>query len=1211
MPLIATAGDIKHLDISMCGIEGMLSASIIERLPQLQQLQCVADCEVRSSKLKLPPASVCSGGLGPINKFFFASDQKDLEDAAEAAASLLESTGLSVAPAVIRVIEWLLEQGRFDAPMVQQLWVSLVSSKNSNLYVSLVEAFLDKHLDCVSVVMKWRDNSGRTAEATALTLCKRAMSSRAYFMGCYDVPSCLQHEYMSATCKVYLVEMVSESKRTRVALKFMKNADEFEREKSSRDKLLGQNSSLDEPHSFIIETMNSYPHTDPALVAAIHKYRRLVDYDSPSLLVMPAADRNLRSIMDNERITNTFVIKDMFRQILDCVNFMHYRGLIHCDLKPRNIVRILLRLKLIDLDASAQIGKQYAWSKHSSAYMPPEAICLTMSAKCSEFVAAVDPSSPFRVELSFSVVLPSAVSSNQPFTVSLAPIHVYSVQKLVFDHSIDASSGVIVSDGSIIATLLEKLDTGKHEVSIVAVISGVLPAADAVSVRLQYVVNSLILKELLGPKHLVDCVASVRNPAKDAEANQTGPHDPSKLAFIPHGTKLSSDAAKREHRDFVPETCTPPDVAAALPPYLSESAIDFISSDLPPHWDDRTISNTNSENLLARQVSVAQCQYKLLAGSAQLALRSMRDAWISWQQQSSRHVSLHDWTQVSDPAAEMATAADSCKRYKRPRLSVASEPPTSLPAEVHLPPDRTSLCAAPVAPCRCSCDNFLPPGLRSGNASIPSGCIGLCGVAHVSHDMWALGVILYRLCVRRSLWSEDDDDNIKDDSGHLLELAQWTDSFKQERLLKIDDTATRLLVSKLLEKQPWMRPGSINEVLNLPFDEADVIRRNLGQMAVFENCLSSNLVGSVKDLHTGQFKDAAYGLRAYLQVDDSWDELVACSLEGMQAEVDLLKDCPDCARVQADVLQQLGRSGDAAVTYKLALALADLQEQRRGRQALNAARIAQDLRMQLCATEGWYYGLPNSIKWPCDTLKVDSSAFCQPMCKHCQKYCLDYSSISADLRYIMHEAASEKTEWNGIRDRGRAGRRLADFMKEWQAAAAQLTAAELAALRLYTSHSFNCINIPMRDTDRKSPHPLPGIVSNIQRGLKKLRALGSAESSSKQTVVLWRGMGNMQLPPQFSAEGGTELAPMSTTTDLGVAIGYAVKKHTRSALLFRFVTRNNLERGADVQWLSMFPGESETLFPPLTFIQRTRAEPQVVVHNGVTVTVVELSTTLA
>jgi len=54
-----------------------------------------------------------------------------------------------------------------------------------------------------------------------------------------------------------------------------------------------------------------------------------------------------------------------------------------------------------------------------------------------------------------------------------------------------------------------------------------------------------------------------------------------------------------------------------------------------------------------------------------------------------------------------------------------------------------------------------------------------------------------------------------------------------------------------------------------------------------------------------------------------------------------------------------------------------------------------------------------------------------------------------------------------------------------------------------------------------------------------------------------------------------------------------------------------LERGADVQWLSMFPGESETLFPPLTFIQKTRTDAQVVEHDGVTINIVELSTTLA
>jgi hypothetical protein len=78
-----------------------------------------------------------------------------------------------------------------------------------------------------------------------------------------------------------------------------------------------------------------------------------------------------------------------------------------------------------------------------------------------------------------------------------------------------------------------------------------------------------------------------------------------------------------------------------------------------------------------------------------------------------------------------------------------------------------------------------------------------------------------------------------------------------------------------------------------------------------------------------------------------------------------------------------------------------------------------------------------------------------------------------------------------------------------------------------------------------------GFVTNIQSGLKKLRALGSEHPLFKQTVVLWRGMSYMQLPQKFNAGGGTQLAPMSTTTDVSVAISYAVKKDTRSALLIR------------------------------------------------------------
>jgi hypothetical protein len=60
---------------------------------------------------------------------------------------------------------------------------------------------------------------------------------------------------------------------------------------------------------------------------------------------------------------------------------------------------------------------------------------------------------------------------------------------------------------------------------------------------------------------------------------------------------------------------------------------------------------------------------------------------------------------------------------------------------------------------------------------------------------------------------------------------------------------------------------------------------------------------------------------------------------------------------------------------------------------------------------------------------------------------------------------------------------------------------------------------------------------------------------------------------------------MSTTTDVKVAVGYAIRKsRTDGALLMRIVTTNNLERGMDLSWISMFPGEAERLLPPLTFM---------------------------
>lgn len=49
-----------------------------------------------------------------------------------------------------------------------------------------------------------------------------------------------------------------------------------------------------------------------------------------------------------------------------------------------------------------------------------------------------------------------------------------------------------------------------------------------------------------------------------------------------------------------------------------------------------------------------------------------------------------------------------------------------------------------------------------------------------------------------------------------------------------------------------------------------------------------------------------------------------------------------------------------------------------------------------------------------------------------------------------------------------------------------------------------------------------------------------------------------------------------------------------------------MARGPSVQWLSAFPQEEEILFPPLTYIQPTKAPPEVIEVDGRTITVVEV-----
>ena len=109
-----------------------------------------------------------------------------------------------------------------------------------------------------------------------------------------------------------------------------------------------------------------------------------------------------------------------------------------------------------------------------------------------------------------------------------------------------------------------------------------------------------------------------------------------------------------------------------------------------------------------------------------------------------------------------------------------------------------------------------------------------------------------------------------------------------------------------------------------------------------------------------------------------------------------------------------------------------------------------------------------------------------------------------------------------------------------------------------TTAAYKSLNNPLRDMERTSAHPLAVTVAFLNEGIRRLRAVNAEKANSHSSIDLWRGMRDLKVADEFLHEGGTEYAPMSTTTDLAVAVKYSTS--TRP-LLFKLKTQSFMERG--------------------------------------------------
>jgi len=214
--------------------------------------------------------------------------------------------------------------------------------------------------------------------------------------------------------------------------------------------------------------------------------------------------------------------------------------------------------------------------------------------------------------------------------------------------------------------------------------------------------------------------------------------------------------------------------------------------------------------------------------------------------------------------------------------------------------------------------------------------------------------------------------------------------------------------------------------------------------------------------------------------------------------------------------------------------------------------------------------------------------------KECMNYVLD--GLAGTNTTPWKHAGNRQMDifYDGTQGDERHDKGIAYFVDHPQARKAGLLKEHVVALRLYTTAAYAALNDPLRGFGARAPkakgepHPFPITVSFINDGIRKLRAVSANAEDKEQDRDFWRGMRNVELPPEFLVKGGTEFAPMSTSSKIDVALAYSDNAEKR--LLFKVATSSFMERGADLQFLSAFPGEVEFLYPPLTYLQPTGKE---------------------
>ncbi len=265
----------------------------------------------------------------------------------------------------------------------REAWVSFLHNTKDR-YLPAIEAALDANIEFIEALATATDADERTALDVAVRPVRALIQSRLYLLERFELAAGMPEH--ASTTSVVRFATDRDANGARVALKFMRHREAFERELSARklaDGATADGTSTLAAAPAVMPVIAFFDGESDASVSAAFAARGLSTL--PFLLVLPAADRSLAAVIEHERALASWPEECVraARQVASALARLHASGVVHGDVKPRNVVRAGAAMVLIDMDAAGPAGAPVA-RKSSSAFAPPELASSILSAAGAE-----------------------------------------------------------------------------------------------------------------------------------------------------------------------------------------------------------------------------------------------------------------------------------------------------------------------------------------------------------------------------------------------------------------------------------------------------------------------------------------------------------------------------------------------------------------------------------------------------------------------------------------------------------------------------------------------------------------------------------------------------------------------------------------------------------------------------------------------------------